>query len=149
MLRGMANVSLWAEDLEAASRWYAELLGTEPYFSKAGPDGKVGYYEFRIGDRLDELGLIDARFAPPGHAAGRGAGPGGVVLSWHVDDLEGTLDRLLEMGATLHEGITARGDGGFVTASVVDPFGNVLGIMKNPHYLEVLERTGTVSRPAP
>ncbi|MEV5830168.1 VOC family protein [Spirillospora sp. NPDC052242] len=137
MLRGMANVSLWAEDLEAARRWYAELLGTEPYFSKAGPDGTVGYYEFRIGDRLDELGLIDARFAPPGHAPG----PGGVLLSWHVDDLEGSLRRLLEMGASLHEGITARGEG-FVTASVVDPFGNVLGIMNNPHYLEVLAASG-------
>jgi hypothetical protein len=27
---------------------------------------------------------------------------------------------------------------GFITASVVDPFGNILGIMYNPHYLEVL-----------
>ncbi|GGV38478.1 glyoxalase [Actinomadura cremea] len=137
MLRGMANVSLWADDLEAARDWYAGLLGVEPYFSKAGPDGRVGYYEFRIGDRQDELGLIDARFAPPGHAPGRAQGPGGVILSWHVDDLEGTLARLLEMGATPHEGITPRGEG-FTTASVVDPFGNVLGIMTNPHYLEML-----------
>jgi hypothetical protein len=28
---------------------------------------------------------------------------------------------------------------GFVTASVVDPFGNVLGVMYNRHYLGVLE----------
>ncbi len=27
---------------------------------------------------------------------------------------------------------------GFITASVVDPFGDILGIMYNPHYLEVL-----------
>ena len=27
---------------------------------------------------------------------------------------------------------------GFVTASVVDPFGNVLGIMYNPHYVETV-----------
>jgi hypothetical protein len=25
-----------------------------------------------------------------------------------------------------------------VTAAVVDPFGNVLGVMYNPHYLEIL-----------
>ena len=30
--------------------------------------------------------------------------------------------------------------GGFITASVVDPFGNVLGIMYNPHYLDVLDK---------
>ena len=40
------------------------------------------------------------------------------------------------MGATEYEAITPRGDSGFVTASVVDPFGNVLGIMYNPHWVE-------------
>lgn len=30
-----------------------------------------------------------------------------------------------------------RGEG-FVTASVVDPFGNILGVMYNRHYLDVL-----------
>jgi hypothetical protein len=37
-----------------------------------------------------------------------------------------------------YDPITPRGESGFVTASVVDPFGNVLGIMSNPHYLKVL-----------
>ena len=31
---------------------------------------------------------------------------------------------------------------GFVTASVVGPFGNVLGVVYNRHYLEVLKRSG-------
>ena len=35
-----------------------------------------------------------------------------------------------------YEPITER-SGGFITASVVDPFGNVLGIMTNPHYAEL------------
>jgi hypothetical protein len=34
--------------------------------------------------------------------------------------------------------VTAQGDGGFITAAVVDPFGNVFGVMQNPHYLEML-----------
>ena len=38
-----------------------------------------------------------------------------------------------------YEPVTARGDSGFRTASVVDPFGNILGVMHNPHYLEMLE----------
>lgn len=45
------------------------------------------------------------------------------------------------MGATQHEAIKDRGHG-FVTASVVDPFGNILGIMYNPHYLEILSPIG-------
>jgi len=43
------------------------------------------------------------------------------------------------MGAKEYEALTRRGEAGFVTASVVDPFGNVLGVMYNPHYLEVLD----------
>jgi catechol 2,3-dioxygenase-like lactoylglutathione lyase family enzyme len=57
---------------------------------------------------------------------------------WHVDDLEATVERLLSMGATQCQPITPHGDSGFVTASVVDPFGNVLGVMNNPDYLDVL-----------
>ncbi len=33
-LRGMANVSFWADDLKAAKEWYTKLLGVEPYFQK-------------------------------------------------------------------------------------------------------------------
>ena len=58
-------------------------------------------------------------------------------MHWHVDDLEGTLQRLISLGATEYEPITPRGEG-FVTASVVDPFGNVLGVMYNPHYVEMV-----------
>ena len=52
-----------------------------------------------------------------------------------------TVARLLSLGAKEYEPITERGDG-FVTASVVDPFGNILGVMYNAHYLEVLGKTG-------
>ncbi|WP_067459458.1 VOC family protein [Actinomadura macra] len=132
MLRGPATTNFWADDLEAAKRWYTEFLGIEPYFNRAGPDGRTAYYEFRIGDEEHELGLIDGRFRAPGAASG----PGGAVMHWHVDDLQGTLDKLLSMGAEQYQPLTEHGEG-FVTASVVDPFGNVLGIMHNRHYLEV------------
>lgn len=137
MLRGMTTISLWAEDLHEARRWYTELLGVEPYFTSEAAGLGPGYVEFRIGDYQHELGLIDRRFAPPGLTASGGAG--GVVTFWHVDDVRASLVRLLSMGATALEPITERGPG-FVTASVVDPFGNVLGIMYNRHYLDVLER---------
>ena len=48
------------------------------------------------------------------------------------------------MGAKEYQPVTPRGDQGFVTAAVVDPFGNVLGIMYNPHYLEILQSSGRV-----
>ncbi|MEU4671376.1 VOC family protein [Amycolatopsis sp. NPDC023774] len=126
MLRGMATLTFSADDLRAAQAWYTDVLGIEPYFSRPG------YIEFRLGDHQAELGIVDRKYLPP--APG---GPAGAVLYWHVDDLTGSLDRLLALGAKEHDGIRERGHG-FVTASVVDPFGNVLGIMSNPHYLEML-----------
>ncbi len=125
-LRGLANVSYWADDWTAAKDWYSNLIGFEPYFLRDG------YAEWRLGDDLDELGLIDNRYRP----AGTNRGPGGVVVYWHVDDVHGMFNHLLTMGATEHERPADRGEG-FVTATVIDPFGNILGVMYNPHYVEV------------
>lgn len=137
-LRGFATINFWADDLAAAVAWYTELLGVAPYFERPGPDGRPAYAEFRIGDYQAELGIIDRRYAPPGAATE----PGGAVMYWHVDDLNATVQRLLSLGAKEYQPITPRGTAGFVTAAVVDPFGNVLGVMYNPHYLEVLAAIG-------
>jgi predicted enzyme related to lactoylglutathione lyase len=126
-LRGFATVSYWAADHAAAKKWYSEFLGIEPYFDRPG------YFEFRIGDYQHELGVIDSRYAPPGAATG----PAGEIIYWHVDDVPATLERLRSMGAKEHQAPIDRGEG-FITASAIDPFGNILGIMYNPHYLEIL-----------
>jgi len=132
-LRGMATVNFWAEDVSAARDWYAELLGVEAYFQQ--PNGEhPPYVEFRIGDDQDEFGIIDRKYAPRAMQPG----PGGAILLWHVDDIEAALERLKSMGAQEYDPITKRGESGFATASVIDPFGNILGIMVNPHYVEVL-----------
>lgn len=132
-LRGMSTVSFWADDLKAARDWYNKLLGSAPYFER--PDSKnPSYIEYRIGDYQHELGIIDRKFQPPAAKPG----PGGAVLYWHVDDLEAVHKELLEMGAKEYEPITKR-EAGFVTAAVVDPFGNIMGLMYSPHYLEILQ----------
>ncbi|WP_428659276.1 VOC family protein [Runella sp.] len=132
VLRGLATISFYATDHQAAKKWYTEFLGIEPYFNMPG------YAEFRIGDFQHELGIIDSAFAP----ADAGKGPAGAIAYWHVDNLQTTLDRLISLGATLYQAITdhSGGKGSFVTASVVDPFGNILGIMTNVHYLETLHQ---------
>jgi predicted enzyme related to lactoylglutathione lyase len=135
MFRGFATISFYADDLAAARDWYTELLGIEPYYAFPHAPAAPAYLEFRVGDDEDELGFIDRRYAP----AGAAKAPGGAVMYWHVDDLAATVERLIAMGATEYQPITHHGDGeGFSTASVVDPFGNVLGVMHNPHYLELL-----------
>jgi len=130
-LRGMATVNFWADDVVAARDWYAALFGVEAYFQMPNAEHPA-YIEFRIGDDQDEFGIIDRNYAPKGMQPG----PGGAILLWHVDNVAATLERLKEMGAKEYDPMTKRGDSGFVTASVIDPFGNVLGIMYNPHYVE-------------
>lgn len=153
MLRGLTTVVYPTPDLAAAKRWYTEVLGIEPYFDR------TAYVEFRTGDYEHELGLLDTNFAgelsadvtamdatlsPAAAGPARGAptpAPPGVIVYWHVDDVQATLDRLVALGATLHHPPRDFGEG-FVGAAVIDPFGNVLGIMRNPHYLDVLATTG-------
>lgn len=128
-LRGISTLSYFADDVAAARDWYAEVLGVEAYFAMPPAPAPPEYVEFRIGDHQTELGIIDRRYAGP-----RGT-EGGVVAYWAVDDLDGLWRQLLERGATAYEEPTQRGEG-FVTAAVLDPFGNILGIMSNPHYEE-------------
>ena len=138
MLRGLATISFWADDVKAARAWYTELLGIAPYFER--PDAEnPAYIEFRLGDYQHELGVIDRKYSPPRATAG----PGGVVAYWHVDDVAATLESLIAMGATEYEPLTPRGDGGWITASVIDPFGNILGLIYNPHYLQILGPSAT------
>ena len=127
ILKGLTTVSFFATNHEKAVKWYSDFLETEPYFNMPG------YSEFRIGDYQHELGIIDSKFAPENMSIK----PTGAVVFWHVDNLQVILDRLLSMGAKEFAPITDRSEG-FITASVIDPFGNILGIMYNPHYLEIL-----------
>jgi predicted enzyme related to lactoylglutathione lyase len=136
MLRGLTTVSFWTADMEAAKKWYTELLGLAPYFERPGPDGRLAYMEFRLGDCQHELGIIHRNYAPKAATAG----PGGAVVYWHVDNVAAALEKVTAMGAKEYEPLTNRGTG-FITASVLDPFGNILGIMYNPHYLEILDST--------
>ena len=103
------------------------VLGIEPYFQRP-EQGPPAYIEFRVGADEDELGLIDRRYAPPNGSRD----PGGAIIYWQVDDVAAAVSRLIELGATEYQPVTAQGTAGFITASVVDPFGNILGLMYNP-----------------
>lgn len=134
MLRGFTTVNYWADDVQAARDWYARVLEIEPYFVRP-EDGPPAYVEFRVGSDQDELGLIDRRYAP----SAASSDPGGVVMYWQVDDVSTAVAKLLELGASEYQPVITR-EAGFVTASVIDPFGNILGLMHSPHFAELHER---------
>jgi predicted enzyme related to lactoylglutathione lyase len=141
MLRGFTTVTFFADDMDKARTWYTSVFEAEPYFVREAA-GEPAYLEWRTGDYQHEFGLLNARFAPHPH----GGPPAGAVVYWAVDDVEAAYRRLLALGATDHQPPIERGPG-FVTASVTDPFGNVLGVMLNQHYLDVLNSRGPAAQP--
>ena len=132
-LRGFSTLIFLVDDVAAATDWYAELLGAGPVFTRPGPGGRIQYAKFALGDHQAELAIADRAKAPPGTMAG----PGGAIMHWRVDDVAATLAHLESMGAKEHQPITPHGP--FVTAVVVDPFGNLLGLQglaATPHYTD-------------
>ena len=116
MIHGPRTITYHVTDLAQAKSWYTAAFETDPYFDE---DHYVG---FDIEGA--ELGLM-----PAGEDGQPGAG--GVVAYWGVDDIEGQLQKLLKLGAKPHADIEDVG-GEIQVASVLDPFGNVIGIIYNP-----------------
>ena len=128
---GISTIRIHATDHLAAVAWYTEAFGTEPYFERPG------YTEFRIGDYETEVGVMDSSFLSTLGTLDTPTPSSGTVIYWAVDDLAAEVCRLKELGATIAEEAREFGPG-FVAAAMTDPFGNVLGVMENRHYLEVL-----------
>jgi len=117
MFLGLRTVIYHAPDLAAAKVWYAEAFGVAPYFDEPF------YVGFQIGGY--ELGLNpDVRQVQVGNSAG---------AYWGVADIEAAHRHLLARGAEPREPITDVG-GDIRVASLADPFGNVIGIIQNPHF---------------
>src|SRR6266545_4275841 len=112
MMSGMRTLIVPVKDLAQAKTMYGKLLGVEPYVDEAY------YVGFRVGDQ--ELGLD-----PNGHSQGM-TGPVGF---WHVDDVEETLELLLEAGAEVEQAVRDVG-GGKLIATVKDADGNVSGLVQ-------------------
>lgn len=116
MIKGLRTVIYPATDLAQAKDWYSKVLGAAPYFDEPF------YVGFSVGGF--ELGLI-----PDGTP-----GASGSVTYWGVDDAGAAIARLTnELGAPLHEAVNDVG-GGIKVGAVLDPFGNVFGVIENPTF---------------
>jgi predicted enzyme related to lactoylglutathione lyase len=115
--QGLRTVIYAAPDLEKAKAWYSSILGIAPYFDQPF------YVGFNVGGY--ELGL------DPDSA---GAG-GGAIVYWGVADAVAALERLLSLGATARTSVQEVGEG-IKVATVLDPFGNIFGVIENPNFVE-------------
>jgi len=115
VIQGLRTIIYPVSDLSRAKEWYTQVVGHPPYFDQPY------YVGYSVGGF--ELGLI-----PDGVPSSDGP-----QAYWGVPDAEAELARLTSLKAVVHEAVKDVGDG-IKVASVRDPFGNVLGIIENPHF---------------
>ena len=118
MLKGIYTVKYAAPDLDAAKAFYTKASGVTPYFDEP----------FYVGFNINgyELGLD-----PDLSVAANG--PGGTVAYWGVADIASAFTHLKKIGAKVVEDPKEVGEG-IKVATLSDPWGNLIGLIENPHF---------------
>ncbi|MDA3952480.1 MAG: hypothetical protein PF485_02465 [Bacteroidales bacterium] len=118
---GLRTVVYKVENLQEAKGWYTKAFEVKPYFDEPF------YVGFNIGGY--ELGLLPEE--KPVNEKSESA-----VAYWGVENVQERFEKLIELGATIHE---EPHDVGVIVASVKDPWGNIIGIIYNPHFKLTIE----------
>jgi predicted enzyme related to lactoylglutathione lyase len=115
MLKNIESIIFFVDDIHAAARWYADLLGLS--------HDEVQYENPRYAFTQAPGVLIG--FHPRDEKCPGGVG--GTTSYWSVDNLEHAMKRMIDAGATLHRG-PASTDLGARVCMLIDPFGNSIGL---------------------
>lgn len=118
MKLGLRTTIYKVADLNAAKVWYAQAFETEAYFDEPF------YVGFNIGGY--ELGLLPEESPTTDKAES-------VLTYWGVEEITKEYNRLLTLGASSHEAPNNVG-GDLMVATVKDPWGNLVGLIYNPHF---------------
>ena len=118
MFLGLRTAIYHVDNIEKGKAWYTEVLGVKPYFDQPF------YVGFNVGGY--ELGL-----QPDESTASEKAD--GAVAYWGVESAEVAVERLIGIGATIHEAVQDVG-AGIKVATLKDPFGNVVGVIENANF---------------
>lgn len=115
---GLRTTIYKVSNIEEAKAWYTKAFRQEPYFDEPFYVGfNIAGYE--LGLQPEENPTTDK--------------PESVVSYWGVEQIEEEFQRLLDLGATEHEKPTNVG-GELMTATVKDPWGNLVGLIYNPYF---------------
>jgi predicted enzyme related to lactoylglutathione lyase len=106
-------------DLAAAKAWYARLFGVDPYFDEPF------YVGFNVAGY--ELGLL------PTEAPMHEPGNRGVIAYWGVESADAAWKHAATCGAKPLDALKDVGEG-IRVGLVLDPYGNAIGIIENPHF---------------
>jgi predicted enzyme related to lactoylglutathione lyase len=114
--QGLRTIIYHVPDLAKAKAWYSVALGILPYFDEPFYVGfNVGGYELGLDPDMNNIAGSQ------------------VEAYWGVNNIIQTYKSLIEKGAQEHTPIREVG-GGIYVATLLDPFGNIFGIIENPHF---------------
>jgi len=116
--QGLRTTIYKVTDIEEAKTWYSQMFETIPYFDQPF------YVGFNIGGY--ELGLQPA-------VKKADVQPDNVVSYWGVDDIQSAYNFMINSGAEPYEKPENVG-GDIEVATVIDPWGNVIGLICNPGF---------------
>ncbi len=118
MIKGLGTVIYKVSDLSRAKAWYSAAFQQAPYFDEPF------YVGFNIAGY--ELGL------DPDTTSGK-PGAGGSVAYWRVESIDAAVRHFVTAGAQVVAPATEVGEG-IKVSTVADPFGNLIGLIENPHF---------------
>jgi catechol 2,3-dioxygenase-like lactoylglutathione lyase family enzyme len=123
MFLGLRTVIYPAPNLDAAKKWWSELLGIEPYFDEPFFVGfSPGGYELGLDPNADPV-----------------AGP---RTYWGVRNIEEASSKLIALGGTPDEVVSEVGDG-IKIGTFRSPSGDIVGVIENPVFeLAPVEASG-------
>lgn len=113
MFKKLRTVIYYVTDLQQSKKWYADLLGKAPYFDEP----------FYVGFDIDgcELGLH-----PWDETVVKG---NQTVTHWAVTGIEDCVITMIQKGATVLYKVAEVG-GGIKVATIIDPWGNAVGLIE-------------------
>lgn len=113
---GLRTTIYKVDEIKKARDWYSKAFETQPYFDEPYYVG-FNICGYELGLQPEENLIIDKVES--------------VVAYWGVEKIQEAYDRLIGLGAMENEKPCNVG-GELMTATVKDPFGNIIGLIYNP-----------------
>jgi predicted enzyme related to lactoylglutathione lyase len=113
---GVDEVLFFVRDIQAARKWFVELLEREPYFDDPN------YCAFHLANASVGLHRSDQKTSP---------GVAGQVTYWRVPSIRRAIAYFESRGCRLFRGPILGVDKVWV-CQLVDPFGNAWGLVERP-----------------
>lgn len=111
-IKSFSTIRISVSNVSQSRDWYKKLFNVEPI------EDMESFVSFKIGETCFDISLMDAK-SP--------LSPGGSVGYWLVDNLDGLMERVEQLGGKVYRGPLKVNEIHRTIVQIKDPFGNVVG----------------------